>query len=85
MGINASNPHGYWSIYYKLTRRNIDIGTLNRDKKFQCILVIWGKFYEDIQGWQADFRIATRGAYKRGGLKNQIIEYELNYLYRCLY
>jgi hypothetical protein len=29
-------------------RRNIDIGTLNRGKKFQCILVIWGKFYEDV-------------------------------------
>jgi hypothetical protein len=34
-------------------RRNIDIGTLNRDKKFRCILVIQGKFYDDIQGWQA--------------------------------
>jgi hypothetical protein len=42
--------------------RNIDIGTLNKEKKFQCYLVIRGKFYEDIQGWQADFRIATRGA-----------------------
>jgi hypothetical protein len=41
--------------------RNIDIGVL-REKKFQCLLVIWGKFYEHIQGWQADFRIATRGA-----------------------
>jgi hypothetical protein len=29
-------------------RRNVDIGALNRDKKFQCYLVIWEKFYEDI-------------------------------------
>jgi hypothetical protein len=36
------------SLEYKLIRRNIDIGALNRGKKFQCILVIWGKFYEDI-------------------------------------
>ena len=43
-------------------RRNIDIGTVKRGKKFGCDLVIWGKFYEDLYGWQADFRIATRGA-----------------------
>jgi hypothetical protein len=36
-------------------RGKIDIGTLSRDKKFQCMLIIWGKFYEDIQGWQANF------------------------------
>jgi hypothetical protein len=39
---------------------------LNRIKKFQCYLVIWGKFYEDvyedIQGWQADFESPGRGA-----------------------
>jgi hypothetical protein len=41
----------------------MDIGTLNRGKKFQCyLIVIWGKFYEVVQGWQADLRIATRGA-----------------------
>jgi hypothetical protein len=34
-----------------------DIGMLNREKKFQCILVIWGKFYEDIQGWQVNFEL----------------------------
>jgi hypothetical protein len=28
--------------------KNIDIGMLNRDKKFQYYLVISGKFYEDV-------------------------------------
>jgi hypothetical protein len=49
-------------IEYKLIGRNIDIGTLDRDKKFQCYLVIWGKFYEVVQGWQADFELPGRGA-----------------------
>jgi hypothetical protein len=40
---------------------NTNIGTLNREKKFQCILVIRGKFYEHIQGWQADFESPGRG------------------------
>jgi hypothetical protein len=35
-------------LKYKLIGRDIDIGTLNREKKFQCILVIWGKSYEDV-------------------------------------
>jgi hypothetical protein len=43
-------------------RRNIDISALNRDKKFRCILVICGKFYEVVQGWQADFESPERGA-----------------------
>jgi hypothetical protein len=50
----------------------------NREKKFQCILVIWGKFYDNIEGWQADFESPGRGAKERR-IKNQIIEYELNY------
>jgi hypothetical protein len=49
-------------------RRNIDIGTLNREKTFQRYLVIWGKFYEDIQGWQANFE-SPQEVHKRGGLK----------------
>jgi hypothetical protein len=35
---------------------------VNKEKKFQLNLVIWEKFYEVVQGWQADFRTATRGA-----------------------
>jgi hypothetical protein len=54
-----SNLHGYSSIHYKLIRRNIDICTVNRDKKFWLNLVIWGKFYDVIHGWQADFRNVT--------------------------
>ena len=27
-------------------------------------LVIWGKFYGVVHGWQADFQIATRGLYQ---------------------
>jgi hypothetical protein len=46
---------------YKLIRRNIDLGTVNRDKKFGWNLVIWGKCYDVIYGWQADFRNVTRG------------------------
>jgi hypothetical protein len=46
----------------------MDIGTLNREKKFQCILVIWGKCYEDIKGWQADFE-SPQEVHKRGRLK----------------
>jgi hypothetical protein len=56
------NLHGYRSDQYKLIRRNLNIGTLNRDKKFQCYLFIWGKFYDDIQGWQANFELPGRGA-----------------------
>jgi hypothetical protein len=33
-----------------------------RENKFQCILVIWGKFYEVVHGWQADFELPGRGA-----------------------
>jgi hypothetical protein len=40
----------------------IDIRTVNKGKKFGLNLVIWGTFYGVIYGWQADFRIATRGA-----------------------
>ena len=36
--------------------------TVNRDKKFWLNLVIWGKFYEDLYGWQADFESLGRGA-----------------------
>jgi hypothetical protein len=42
---------------------------VNREKKFQCILVIEGKFYEHIQGWQADFESPGLGTYMRGRLK----------------
>jgi hypothetical protein len=48
-------------------RQNIDIDMLNREKKSQCILVIWGKFYEDVQGWQANFK-SPQEVHKRGGL-----------------
>ena len=40
-----------------------------KDKKL-WLNVTWGKFYEDVDGWQADFRIATRGPYE-GRIKNQ--------------
>ena len=40
-----SKLHQYRSIHYKVMRRNIDICTVNRDKKFRLNLVIWGKFY----------------------------------------
>jgi hypothetical protein len=60
-----SKVHGYRAICYKLIRRNIDICTVNRDKKFWLNLVIWGRFYDVIHGWQADFRNVTRGT-KRG-------------------
>ena len=43
-------------------RRNIDIGTLNKDKKFWLNLDIWGKFYEVVYGWQANFESPGRGA-----------------------
>ena len=43
-------------------RRNIDICTVNREKKFGLNLVIWGKFYEVVMGWQADFESPGRGA-----------------------
>jgi hypothetical protein len=51
----------YSSIHYKLIRQNIDICTVNRDKKFWWDLVIWGTLYDVIHGWQADFRNVTRG------------------------
>ena len=43
-------------------RRNIDIYTLNKGKKFWLYLVIWGKFYEDVYDWQANFESPGRGA-----------------------
>ena len=52
---NKSKLHQYWSIYYELYRRNIDIGTVNTGKKFWCYLVIWEFFYEDLCGRQAHF------------------------------
>jgi hypothetical protein len=46
----------------------MDIGTLNREKKFRCILVIWGKFYEVYRdGRQISNR--QEEVNKRGGLK----------------
>jgi hypothetical protein len=50
-----SNLHGYQFFQYKLISRNIDICTVNKDKKFWLNLVIWGRFYDVIHGWQADF------------------------------
>ena len=44
------------------TRQNIDIGTLYREQQLQRNWVIWGTFCEVVQGWQANFRIAARGA-----------------------
>jgi hypothetical protein len=40
-------------------RGNIDLRTVNKDKKFWLNLVIWGKFYGDVQGWQADLTTTT--------------------------
>jgi hypothetical protein len=57
-----SNLHGYRFVQYKLIRPNIDICTVNRDKKCWLNLFIWGKCYGAIYGWQADFRNGTRGA-----------------------
>jgi hypothetical protein len=42
--------------------RNIDMRTVNKDKKVWLNLVIWGQFYDVIHGWQTDFRNVTRGA-----------------------
>jgi hypothetical protein len=35
---------------------------VNREKKFRLNLVIRGKFYEGIQGWQANYKSPGRGA-----------------------
>ena len=45
---NESNLHKCWSDYNKLSRRIINISTLNTEKKFRCNFVIWGKFLEVI-------------------------------------
>ncbi|OEU12077.1 hypothetical protein FRACYDRAFT_244317 [Fragilariopsis cylindrus CCMP1102] len=56
--------HDPWFIPYgyEMDDLVVYIGTLNKGKKFWLNLDIWGKFYEYLYGWQADFRIATRGA-----------------------
>ncbi|OEU23583.1 hypothetical protein FRACYDRAFT_233758 [Fragilariopsis cylindrus CCMP1102] len=46
----------------KLMRRNIDIYTLNKGKKFRLYLVIWGKFYRVAHDWKAYFKSPGRGA-----------------------
>jgi hypothetical protein len=61
MGMYQIEPPWVSICLIQTYKTNIDIGALNRDKKFQCILVIWGKFYDDIQGWQADFELPGRG------------------------
>jgi hypothetical protein len=38
------------------------ICTVNGDKTFWLNLIIWGRFYDVIYGWQADFQNVTRGA-----------------------
>ena len=43
-------------------RQNIDICTVNRDKKFGCDLDIWGKFYRVVHDWKANFESPGRGA-----------------------
>jgi hypothetical protein len=45
-----------------LSDENIDICTVNRDRKFWLNLVIWGRLYDVIHEWQADVRNVTRGA-----------------------
>ena len=42
--------------------QSIHISTVNRDKNSGLNLVIWGKFYEDVYGWQANFELPGRGA-----------------------
>jgi hypothetical protein len=48
-----------YNVQYKLIKRNVDNGSLNKDKKVWLNLVIWGTSYGDIHGWQADFRNVT--------------------------
>jgi hypothetical protein len=43
--------------------QNIHISTVNRDKDSGLNLVIWGKFFGDVYGWQANFELpGIRGA-----------------------
>ncbi|OEU09726.1 hypothetical protein FRACYDRAFT_247982 [Fragilariopsis cylindrus CCMP1102] len=47
--------------FFKIIKRlNVDICTVKRGKKFGCDLVIWGKFYEDLYGWKANFKSPGR-------------------------
>ena len=43
-------------------RQNIHICTVKRGKKFWLNLDIWGKFYEDLYDWKANFESPGRGA-----------------------
>jgi hypothetical protein len=70
MGIDSIEPP--WMsicLIHTYQKKNIDIGALNRGKKIRCILVVWGKFYEVVQGWQAVFSNRQEEVHKRGGLK----------------
>jgi hypothetical protein len=62
-----SKLHGYLTVQYKLIRQNIDICTVNRDKKFWWNLVIWGKRYGVIyMGGRQIFEMSHE-VHKRGG------------------
>ena len=49
-------------------RQNIDCYTLNKGEKVRMNLVIWGRFYEVMYGWQANFE-SPQEVHKRGRLK----------------
>ncbi|OEU11608.1 hypothetical protein FRACYDRAFT_244725 [Fragilariopsis cylindrus CCMP1102] len=63
MGINIlfKEQEIHWNED-KIPLKTIDIGTLNKGKKFWLNLDIWGKFYEYLYGWQANFELPGRGA-----------------------
>ena len=42
--------------------RILDINTVNQGKLVRIDLDGWGKFYEDVYGWQANFESPGRGA-----------------------
>jgi hypothetical protein len=61
---------------------NIDICTVNRDKKFWLNLVIWGKYYGVIYMGGRQIFESAQEVHKRGGLNkriiaNRIIQYSL--------
>jgi hypothetical protein len=55
-------------IQRKLMRKNIDCYTLNNGEKIRMNLVIWGRLYEVMYGWQANFE-SPQEVHKRGRLK----------------
>ena len=75
---NYSHPHDNGNvlnrtsmdicIQQKLIRQNIYCYTLNNGEKIRMNLVIWGRLYEVMYGWQANFE-SPQEVHKRGKLK----------------